>query len=278
MLDQRCPTPIQRKLADYLHRGGRLIAAGRMCVADEDGQPCTTLKEALRVESVASDPPFTPSAIRAFGYPHVPASFVETYTGQFDEVFAMRGDDEAVGFVQSAGAGRAVWLGAAMPLYLLEDLDILHRMALKADCPPAFTVSNWVDVRLSRGANGSFLFINNYQDDPVETTLAHHGAAVLGGRPAHLPARQGLILPLDWRVRPGVLLHYATAEITGVAETEGALVLTTSQPAFTAELTLAGWQCDDAVTLADSAAGRRIEVRGQAGQIVLQDDGHRLRE
>ena len=272
MLDQRCAAGIQRKLVDYLHRGGRLIAAGRMCVEDSVGQPCTLLQEALRVQTIASDPPFTPSAIRAFGYQHVPASFVEIYTGQFDEVFATRGDGEVAGFVQSAGAGRAVWLGAAMPLYLLEDLDILHQMALKADCPPAFTVSNWVDVRLSRGANGSFLFISNYQDDPVETTLAHHGAALLGGHPVRLPARQGLILPLEWRLRPGITLHYATAEITGVAEVEGALVLTTSRAAFTAELTLAGWQCDGAVTLEDSAAGRRVEVRGQAGQIVLRAD------
>ena len=270
LLDQRCAAGIQRKLVDYLRRGGRLIAVGRMCVENSQGQPCTTLQEALRIQAIASDPPFTQSAIRAFGYQHVPASFVETYTGQFDEVFAVRGDGEVVGFVQSAGAGRAVWLGAAMPIYLLEDLDILHQMALKVGCPPAFTVTHWVDVRLSRGANGSFLFINNYQDDPVITTVTHHGVELLGGHPVHLPARQGLILPLEWGPRPGVRVHYATAEITGVAETGGALVLTTSQAAFAAELTLTGWLCDDAVTLEETDAGRRVEVRGQAGEIVLR--------
>jgi beta-galactosidase len=272
MLEKQCAAEIQRKLVAYLRLGGRLILAGRMCGEDVDGQPCTLLRDALGIESISGDPPFTQSFIHAFGHSDVPVSFVETYTGRFHEVFATRAAGEVVGFIQTVGEGRAAMFAAAMPLYLLEDLDILHQMALKMDCPPAFTLSHWAEVHLSRGPNGSFLYLNNYQDDPVETTIAHNGAALLGGHPVHLPARQGAILPLDWRPRPGLTVHYVTSEIVGVAENEVGITLHTARESFVAELTVSGYQCRDAFPIGDSATGRRMRLQGQTGKIVLTMD------
>jgi hypothetical protein len=53
-------------------------------------------------------------------------------------------------------------------------------MALKMDCRPLFEISEWADVRASRGARGTFLFINNYQDDPVSLTVAYEGESLFG--------------------------------------------------------------------------------------------------
>ncbi len=115
MMDRECDAEIQRKLVAYVRGGGRLILAGRMCLEDSDHEDCTLLKDALGLTDIRSDAPFTPSAIDAFGYRDVPVSFVETYRGDFDEVFATR-QGEPVGFVKALGKGQVLMLGAALPL------------------------------------------------------------------------------------------------------------------------------------------------------------------
>ena len=76
--------------------------------------------------------------------------------------------------------------------------------------------SDWADVRLSKSENGSFLFVNNYQDDPLETFIEYKGAELFGGNPLRLPARRGAILPLDWQIREGITLHFSTSEVTAI--------------------------------------------------------------
>lgn len=267
MTEHRCDAAIQQKLADYVGAGGRLALIGRLPRYDEDGTPCTLLRDALGVTTVPSDPPFTPSSITAFGYPDVPVSFVETYRGTWDRVFATR-EGETVGFLRALGRGVVLVFGAALEANTLEDLDLLHRMALELGCPPAFTLSEWADVRLSRGERGSFLFANNYQDDPIETTVAWQGEPLFGGHPIRLPARQGAILPLDWQVAEGVLLHYATAEVRRVEPAADSLILRLAQEEFVAELTLIGWECPGAEPIS-GIPPVRMRLHGRNGTIKV---------
>ena len=264
MTERHMEASIQQKLVDYARAGGHLALIGRLPLEEDDGTPCTLLHDALGLTEVRADPPFTPSGITAFGHPDVPVSFVEIYRGDFGQIFATRQGD-VVGFGQRLGKGKVLVLGAALRITTLEDLDILHRMALEMDCPPAFQLNDWADVRLSLGERGGFLFVNNYQDDPIETTVAWRGETLFGGHPIRLAARQGAILPLDWQVTDGVILNYATAEVRGVEQTLNSLTFRLAQPDFVAELTLSGWACPDARPL----GGDRWQVVGREGRIVL---------
>lgn len=118
------------------------------------------------------------------------------------------------------------------------------------------------------GEAGSFLYVSNYQDDPVTLTVSSAGVPLLGGHALALPARSGAILPPDWQVRPGVIVHYLTAEVTEVVEADGRLTLRTAQPEFHAEISLAGYQCD-AEMVAGQAGGQRLCLHGTQGEIVL---------
>lgn len=267
MSERRCEAAIQRKLVDYVRAGGHLVLVGRICLEDGDGRPCTLLRDALGLTASQSDPPFTPSHIDAFGYTDVPASFVETYRGTFDRVIAAR-QGETVGFIKALGRGQILVFGAALEANTLEDLDLVQRMALETGCPPAFTLSEWADVRLSQGERGSFLFINNYQDDPIETRIAWQGQPLCGGNAIRLPARQGAILPLDWEVVEGVILHYVTAEVRRLERRPESLTLRLAQEAFVAELSLSGWECPGAPSV-PGAASARLLLQGQDGRIVL---------
>lgn len=246
MLDLSCPVPVQQKLVDYVRAGGRLVVVGRLT-------PEGPLARALDVRSIVTDPPFTPRTINAFGYRDIPATFVQTCDGDFAEVFAT-GDGAAVGFTKTIGQGLLMVLAAAFPANTLEDLDVLAQMADRMGCPPAFSLDEWADVSLSRGPAGDFLFINHYGDDPLETTVTYRGVPLFDGHPIRLPARSGAILPLNWQVRPDVVVHYATAEVTAVRQEGSDLILTFAQPHFYVEVT---------------AAGARFQRQGSDGTLKL---------
>jgi beta-galactosidase len=270
MLEKQCPPAVQQKLVDYINQGGKLILVGRMCVEDFNHNPCTILQDALGIEAINSDAPFTPTTITIFDYQDVPVSFVESYTGQFDEIFASRATGETVGFSKTVGKGKVMMLAAALTANTLDDLDIVHQMALKMDCPPPFQLSQWADVRLSQGDKGSFLFINNYQDDPVAPTITYANETLFGGHPIQLPARRGLILPLDWQLNDDVTLHYSTAEIIATSDDGSTLTLKTEPTAGTAELTVSGYRCDGATIIAAANGKTRVKLHNQEGTIVLR--------
>jgi len=217
MIDRQCDANVQQQLVDYVRAGGRLVLAGRLCDETFDHEPCTVLREALGIEQVTADAPFTPAFIDAFGYQEIPVMFCERYAGRFDEVFATASQDgQPVGFVQTVGNGRVVMLGAAVPTGTLDDLDIVEQVARLIGCAPQFTMDTWADVRLSDGTAGRFLFVSNYQDDPIATRIIDRGVPLFAGHAVMLPARRGAILPLDWTVREGITIHFCTAEVTDV--------------------------------------------------------------
>lgn len=265
MIDRQCSAETQQKLVDYVRQGGKLVLVGRMCREDFQHEACTILRGAIGIKGVDGGAPFATSLINAFGHIEVPASFVETYSGDFDEIVATREDGAVVGFVNRVGAGEVLVFGAAAPAYTLEELDIVHQMGMRMGCPPLFKPSDWADVRISHHANGSFLFVNNYQDDPVEITIQHEGSVLFGGNAVALPARRGLILPLEWQPKPGITIHYLTAEIVEIADEGERTVIKTAQDAFFAEISLVGYRC----TRPGVAGAGRIALRGTEGLIEL---------
>jgi beta-galactosidase len=269
MMERQCDAGVQEKLLDFVREGGRLVLVGRMCLEDRYHRPCTILKDALGVTGLGGAEPFERDLIRVFDHRDVPAAFVETYEGTFDEVFATGKGGGAVGFIKTLGQGRVLMLGAAPLERTLVELGILREMAERVDCPPMFELTEWADVRLSQGEAGSFLFVANYRDDPLATTLAQAGIPLLGGHPLALPARRGVILPLEWSVAPGVHVHYLTAEVTAVEDTGARLTLRTDPPEFVAELSLSGYRCAEGMN-AERLGEERVSVRGRNGVLELE--------
>lgn len=269
MMEKQYDAPVQHKLVEYVRQGGRLILVGRLCEEDFLHRPCTVLKDALGIRAVHDAEPFRSETIHIADMPDIPVSFVERFEGDFDEVFARTAEGETVGFVRSLGRGRVMMLGAALAANTLEDLAVFERMAQRMDCAPLFEMSDWLDVRLSEGEKGKFLFVNNYQDDPVEALISLSGETLFGGEPLRLPARRGLILPLDWQVRAGLRVDDSTGEVTGVFETEDSLILQVEPPDSTMQLTLSGYRVAQGETLGRSPSGQ-VRVRTYSGKIILQ--------
>ncbi len=268
LMERQCDAATQQKLVDYVRQGGQLILVGRLCSETFAHEPCTILRDALGLRALHADPPFTGANIEVFGRPDIPVSFVETYVGEFDDVFATTEQGATVGFSKQIGSGQVLVLGAALAANTPEDLAIFDQIAQRMGCASLFTLSEWADVRLSVGANGSFMFVNNYQDDPLETVISTAEAPVFGGHPVRLPARCGAILPLDWQVKPGIALHYLTSEVIEVSADGEHVLIKTAQAEFHAELSLSGYQCADAA-LVVNRAGQRVTLHGRAGLVEL---------
>ncbi|MBE2184041.1 MAG: beta-galactosidase [Anaerolineae bacterium] len=268
MMEKQCDAAVQQKLVKYVEKGGRLILVGRMCEKTIDHAPCTILQDALQITGMSQMTQFEPVEIQIFDDEQVPVTFLEAYTGNFDGRFAITATGQTVGFTQRLGAGEVMVLGAALSANTLDDLNILDRMASRMGCAPQFVLSEWADVRLSRGARGRFLFINNYQDDPFETVISNGEGALFGGHPIALPARRGTILPLEWQLRSGIHIHYVTSEITEVIQDGSKVILKTAQLEFFAEVSLSGYFCDSAL-IVRQIDDRRVECHGTAGQLVF---------
>jgi beta-galactosidase len=274
MMEKQCNADTQQKLLDYVRSGGKLILAGRMCVEEFNHAACTTLKDGIGIQQIEGGKPFAWENINVFDYQDVPVSFAESFSGAFDETFATRKDGGVVGFIKTVGRGQVLVFGAAMPANTLGDIDIVHQMALKMGCPPLFGMSDWADVRISRGENGSFLFVNNYQDDPVETSVEYEKTLLFGGNPLRLPARRGAILPIEWELDDDVTIHYITSEIIEITKGDKMITLKTEQAEFFAELTLIGYSCDRSTLINKSGGAHRVKLQGKDGVIVLRMDGH----
>lgn len=269
MMEKQCDAAVQQRLVDYVHQGGRLILVGRMCEETFDHAPCAILRDALGIDILHSAPPFAAATIHAFDSRDIPVSFLETYSGAFDEIFARSADGETVGFIRRIGAGQVMMLGAAFAANTLDDLSVLDQMAQRIGCNRAFTLTEWADVRLSRGENGDFLFVNNYQDDPIETIIASAERPLLGGHGLLLPARRGVILPLEWRMKPGIVIHYANSEIIEVIEDSARLTLKTAAAECFAEVSVSGWQ-PDASLIVERLGGARLKLHIRQGAIELK--------
>ncbi len=262
MLDKACDAPIQQKLANYVSEGGKLVIVGRLPEETFGHTPCTILRDALGVQIARVDPPFTQTHIHAFKERDIPASFVETYTGEVGEVFATTADrDETVGFIKQVGMGHVMMLGAAFGAMVPEDLGVFDTMATRIGLPRLFRMSDWADVRVSEGDQGSFLYITNFQDDPIHTEIWMQGEPLFNGHTIHLPARRGAILPLHWRMHDGITVHWLTTEPLEISENDVEVRLFTDS-AFKiplAQISLDGYQC---------VSGNLIE-RGEDGRFLI---------
>jgi len=106
MMEKQCDASTQQKLVEYLEAGGKLVLAGRMCEEDFNHAPCTILKDALGLRMIESEAAFSQNEINAFQYVNIPANFIESYSGDFDEVIASHDDGRVVGFIKSLGGVR----------------------------------------------------------------------------------------------------------------------------------------------------------------------------
>ena len=177
---------------------------------DENYEPCMILKDALSVSKI--EEPKT-DKIDAFEYTDIPVNLIQSVQGDFDHVFAQTKNNEVIGFVKNLHRGKVVFLGAAVPTSTIDDLDVYRQISKLVQLKPSLDSFDWIDMREMSGPLGRFLCLNNYSDDPWMDLITKKGKALFNHRPIDIPARSGLILPIDLLIYPDLKLVYSTVEL-----------------------------------------------------------------
>jgi beta-galactosidase len=222
MIHDECPEMVQKKLSEYVLMGGKLILMGHVPMWDESHRACTILKETLgltRLTQAHSD------TMDAFETRDIPVGFLQCVEGEVGTVFATTTDHRSVGFTKTIGEGKVCFLGAALSTNCLDDLGIYKRISELMGFQPSLDSFDWIDMRLMKGPLGSFLCLNNYQDDPWADTVSHHGKSLFNTRPIELPARSGLILPMNLKLKEDLRITYSTAELRKIETFKNQIVL-----------------------------------------------------
>lgn len=225
---QAMPAIVQKRLLEYVHKGGQLLLQGELPVSDLTGQPDTTLINGLglrplqlKKESVTYFPTITHHAF-ADGLPEVRIHQFQSFEPtKSDSIVFWREleSNTAVGALFNVGPGRVAFLGSegrfdpAFYQLLLNQFEVAPQLTLTPAAP-------FVLAFITQSDEGTLLHLLNTLDVPATFSMHDsHGQPLFGRHPITIGAKQGLMLAMnitiaDWR------LVYATAEIVNLNHQE----------------------------------------------------------
>lgn len=211
---------VQRRLADYVTGGGRLLLVGEVPQTGFEGERCIVLADTLGVSPVSeehSDWRYFLSlefAGWAAEKAEVRADWVQGLDASGHDVFArVYGSGDAVGVRCDVGEGRAILLTAAIPPDRWMYRDILGQLggrpalAIYPDEPGVFLSSSRSDE-----TGGRVLHLLNLDGYDKQITLLEDGQPLFDGHQVTLCQRDGVMLAMDIIVG-GCAIAWSTAEI-----------------------------------------------------------------
>lgn len=225
MMDHRMASSVQAKLVSYVEQGGHLILIGRLPQTDRVGNPCTMLRDALGVRRILPYEPFSTVLIHGMGYTDIPASFVEAVEGEGFEAFCSTSDGHTVGFERAIDYGKAVVLCAAIGTNTLDDVDAVRHLAQRIHLKSTLNPKPWISTRTLSSPEGQLMMLNNYTDDPWVGQMGWDGRVVFDQSYVEIPARSGVILPLNWKITDQHTLLWSTAEVRDIQITSQSVTL-----------------------------------------------------
>ncbi|WP_344176418.1 beta-galactosidase [Kribbella lupini] len=195
---------VQRRLADFVHDGGRLLLTGALPTQAPDGTPCTVLADALSLSpgALANGSPHYFPSVRAEPWTTATA---EVRVGVLQplnprgavEVFASDVSTKSpVGVEVHAGDGRALVLTCDYPAHLPFWTTLLARLGAAPRHTHTATSPGIVLTSTTTPAGTRLLHALNVSPIDQSVVISQHGTPLFEGAAVDLPARSGRILPL----------------------------------------------------------------------------------
>ncbi|XID92572.1 beta-galactosidase [Paenibacillaceae bacterium WGS1546] len=232
---------IQRKLADYLHAGGKLLVYGELPGFDMEGKPCTILTDALGVKPLGllRDSGRFHLSIAAEGWaaprPEVRAHVAQTFDcGQQTPIMRVYGSGEATAFDAKVGEGRAIVFGHSYRC----DIDLfrtaLELLGAKARLTHDCKAHGIFMTSTATKEGERFVHLLNLDGFDKDIRVMDGGTALFDGRKLLLQSKDGVMLPLNVTFGD-VRIVYSTAEIAKVGNGRIEFRLTQSEDVIVLE-------------------------------------------
>lgn len=224
---------VQRKLAEFAQKGGRLLLYGEIPEYDMEGAPCTILMETMGLQApeyIVNDAPVYYLSMKACGRLEGAAAmqcgrFAQVFDKDEDAILEIYGSQKMCGMIKNAGDGMICAITGDYPSHMqfwgqvFDALDI--RPGLLADYE-----RQGIYFAQTEGKDGQkllYLLNLDYVDKTVDIKVK--GETLFEG--FVLRDKKSLILPLGVKTPCAVVLK-STAEIVGIDE--DSITFRTSQP------------------------------------------------
>lgn len=234
---------IQRRVIGYLEEGGKLLLYGEIPEWDMEKNRMTLLANYLGVKpgrKIQDSADYYPSAYGvewAAARPEVRINRAETFEMKEGIPFLkLYGSDELLGAEIEVGKGKAIVMTTSYPCHLDFFKLLFERLGVRPGLAHHFK-DHGIFMTTTRTPDGErFLHLINMDGFDKTLQLELNGERLFEGREYHLPAKEGVMLPLGVTFGEVTILS-STAEITDVAENH---------------ITFRGFQEEDVVLLRSS--------------------------
>jgi beta-galactosidase len=189
----------QGRLASFVNEGGRLMLFPTVPTRDLDGQPCTTLADALALAPMAA----RTGEVHLQGTTLPVLGAVQTYAfTPRDTVLATTDTGLACAVMRQVGQGTVLAAGFGMRHRFDRQVAITRQWANLLGVTPALQLATPDAIGAVRvGEHQAYISLMNYHDEPLEIT----GTLLVGGKrralaaaPLQMPRRSALTLTLAW--------------------------------------------------------------------------------
>ena len=259
----------QRKLADYVRGGGRLLLNPGLPVRGAGREACTLLADFLGVR--AGGTAGGNARYRVGAQEALAQGGVTWFEATDAAVVAVTPEGRPCGLDVRRGDGQALVLGFGLNHMFDYQVGLVRDFLARLGVRPAVETEADLQVVLRAGDGYGFLFVANYHDRPRagRVRLALPGERRTSALPARgrmtLAGRRAYVLPLNLPLAGGDVLRYATAEVLDVRRRGGAHRLVLSGAAGgegEVELvTAARGATLDGRRVAATRSGRRLRLR-----------------
>ena len=236
----------QKKLVEYVRRGGKLVVFPTLPKYDRDFGPCSLLADALRVRTLGrgSSNRIYMAGLKDIPVPQLPS----VIDSRGATVLARDVNGKCVGIEKKLGKGTVRFFGFFLQ-YSIEEHPSLWSAMMQL---PEVARNAWADddslhLEMREAGGEGLLFAGNFHRMPrtsrIRVRNPRGGAAIDLGK-VTLEAVTGVFMPLQADVAPGMTLVYALGELLGrkttprgarfelrgTANTDGRLALRSRKP------------------------------------------------
>lgn len=227
--NKRMDGDLQKRLADYVKQGGKLILYPELPTKDLLGNPCRTLVDQLDLgewEVVGGHADYIDvldiDAVNIKQRLHF-----TRFEGEPIATFTRTGKNEVAAYKKPYGHGQILVLGIAMGHDYNYQLDVIRRIAGEMGIKGHLQSTN-PDLSLIERSNGkeSFLFISNYDEIHQSAVIYDDDQPLFEGETVDLPPRSSSIFIRNYEIAGGLTIEFSTLELTGLIESDDRIEMT----------------------------------------------------
>ncbi|MGM7702762.1 beta-galactosidase [Pseudalkalibacillus sp. Hm43] len=220
---------LQKRLADYVRKGGKLIIYPELPSEDRLGNSCRLLADELDLgewEVVGGHQDYL-DVLDIDAVNIKQRLRFTSFEGEALASFTRTGGKEVAAYKKTAGKGEILVFGIAIGHDYSYQLDVIRKIAEKMEISVHLHATN-PDLSIVERTNGheSFVFVSNYDEMDQAAVIYENAEPLFDGETIELPPRSSAIYLRNYALADGLTIDYTTLELTNLNESDDQFEIT----------------------------------------------------